>query len=69
MGYFLRSVQDEYDDDGNYRGDVPDHLRNQRVRETLRCAKCNLDNRRPVSNTSVCGDCGCPEYITSYEPY
>ena len=62
MGWFLNSVRDEYDDDGNYIGNSPGgnkfHGVKAKPEENVRllCMGCGH-----VGGTYPCAKCGCAE--------
>jgi hypothetical protein len=72
MGYFLRSIQDEYDRHGNYIGNSPDGNKFHGVdkaqgERVLMCSSCGSTARRehPMGGT-VCAACDCAESQWSY---
>ncbi len=72
MGYFLRSIADEYDDDGNYIGNSGEGNRWHGVapasgQPVLVCAACYSPRRRKhASGGTVCAECDCAEQQWSY---
>lgn len=73
MGYYLRSIREEYDDDGNYIGNSDDGNRFhgvERVPERQRrliCSRCGSGQRCSVlGGGEVCSACGCAEAQWKY---
>ena len=67
MGYFLRSIADEYDDRGNYIGNSEAGNRwhgvdRSEARPVLVCAACgSIERREHNSGGTVCWACNCAE--------
>jgi hypothetical protein len=72
MGYFNRSVADEYDDKGNYIGNSPDGNAFHGVAPAGDapvpvCAACGSARRAEhIHGGTVCGECGCGEVQVRY---
>lgn len=72
MGYFLRSVQEEYDHHGNYIGNSPNGNQFHGVapattERILICAACGSARRRNhIGGGTVCADCNCSEAQYKY---
>jgi hypothetical protein len=72
MGYYLRSIQDEYDGHGNYIGNSEEGNRFHgvgRATESVRlgCSRCGSTSRRQhAMGGTVCAACDCAEATTVY---
>lgn len=70
MGYYLRSIQDEYDDKGNYIGNSDEGNKWHGVGKSYRrvevCAACGSHARTPCEGHSKCAHCGCCEAKHEY---
>lgn len=71
MGYFMRSVQDEYDDKGNYIGNSPGGNEFHGVHKSEKvitvCSRCGSSARRDhLMGGTVCASCDCGESQKSY---
>lgn len=70
---YLRSISDEYDDQGNYIGNSPDGNREHGVEPKkesdshLVCAGCGSSARRAHGGGGTCcASCGCSEAKRAY---